>query len=446
MAAVITPPGQGGVAAMRIAGPGSRMILEKLFRPSSRAKLSPFLMRHGHVVSCSGELIDEALAVFMPSGRSYTGLDQAEIFCHGGSQVVKRILEATVTAGARPAQPGEFTKLAFLNGRIDLAKAEAVAEIIAASTETSYRASREHLVGSYSRHVEKLRSGLLASLADLEVAIDFSEEDIGQTEVSRLKQRLDGIASEIDRLASSYKRGRIIREGFRVVICGRPNAGKSSLFNLLLKQERALVDPEAGTTRDYLSEWIDLDGFAVNIIDTAGLRIPAGRVEMRGQAKARELIDSADLILWLADMTLPEWQNELEADTQPFVQRSNLLIANKIDVVSNAGADMLSGILPLSCVTGEGLERLRSAVLHVINAAAPDLTSGQVVTSARHKRCLDEAAESIARASAGMTSGESPEILAFELRQAADQLGEITGQVYTEEILGEIFSRFCIGK
>jgi len=443
---VITPPGQGGVAAVRVAGTTSRAILERIFRPTSSDGVSPFLMRHGRIVAQNGDVLDEVLAVFMPEGNSYTGLEQVEIFCHGGAQVVRMLLELIMSLGARPAAPGEFTKLAFLHGRIDLAQAEAVAELIASSTRISHQAGRDHLTGAYSSYVDKLRNRMLTTLADLEASIDFADDEVTQVEPHRLKDDLSEIRNQIARLAETYRGGRIIREGFRVAICGRPNAGKSSLFNLLLAQERALVDPEAGTTRDFLSEWIDLDGFAVNLIDTAGIRETKNRVELQGQVKAAEIIEKADLILWLADISQPEWRSNLVEDTKALLDKHILLVANKIDLQLAVQIQVQDEILPLSCVTKDGLDRLRGRIISSINEGMPDLTSGQVVTSARHKYCLDQAGGCVKRAVESSCSGESTEIIAFELRQAADKLGEITGRVYTEEILGEIFSRFCIGK
>jgi tRNA modification GTPase len=403
-------------------------------------------MRHGDLVSCSGEYVDEVLAVYMPSGRSYTGLDQIEIFCHGGRRVVQIVLEQVIASGARPAEPGEFTKLAFLNGRIDLAEAEAVAEVIAASTEASLQAGRDHMTGLYSQYVSRLRTDLLAALADLEASIDFSEDDVAQIDTQAFANRLQVIHIAIQQLAATYRGGRIVREGFRVAICGRPNAGKSSRFNLLLEHERALVDPEPGTTRDYLSEWIDLGGFAVNLVDTAGLRDSAGRVEQQGQVKAQQVIERADLILWVADMSEPNWVERARTDLLSLGDPSKLIIGNKLDLVAERWTELSTEVRAVSCVTREGIGEVQSAILALINDIVPDLTSGQVVTSARHKRCLDRAEEGISRTVAALDAGESADILAFELRQAADQLGEITGQVYTEEILSEIFSRFCIGK
>ena len=403
-------------------------------------------MRHGRFLTVAGEVVDEVLVVSMPAGRSYTGLDQVEIFCHGGCHVVRVILEEILAAGARPAEPGEFTKLAFLNGRIDLSKAEAVAEIVAASTQTSYRAGLDHLVGTYSDYVDELRNRLLAALSDIEASIDFGEEETDSVDFQQLRSQLGEIGWQVDRLAATYRGGRIIREGYRIAVWGRPNAGKSSLFNLLLEQERALVDPTAGTTRDYLSEWIDLDGIAVNLTDTAGFRTSADRVEQKGQVKARNIVDRADLVLWMTDITAPDWQADLAKDLKGLVDKNKLLIGNKIDLVPAFRGSVPEDLFPLSCLTREGLNELRVALVTFINGSLPDLTAGQVVTSARHRRCLDLASESIGRAVSALEGGESPEIIALEVRQAADSLGEITGKVYTEEILGEIFSRFCIGK
>ena len=446
IAAVITPAGQGGIGAIRIAGPHARNILKRRFRPSYKSELKPFLMRHGQFVDESGKVIDETLAVFMPAGRSYTGLDQAEIYCHGGHQVVRTILDLIIKSGARPAEPGEFTKLAFLNGRIDLAKAEAVGELIAASTEASYEASREHLVGEYSEYVGSLRVQLVSILAEIEASIDFADGEVDTIDPKHLIATIDEITGRIDQLVATYEGGRIIREGYRVAIWGRPNAGKSSLFNALLKQERALVDHEAGTTRDYLSEWIDLDGYAVNLIDTAGMRGEGSQVEKAGQARSRELVAKADLVLWLADVTMPKWQDNLTADIKDLDDYNILLVGNKIDLVADSDVVCPDEVCQISCLTGDGLNKLRGLIFEYINDITRNMTSGQIVTSARHRNCLELAGRALEQTKLAVNNGESSEVLAFELRRAVEALAEITGQIYTEEILEEIFSRFCIGK
>jgi tRNA modification GTPase len=449
--AVITPPGEGGIAALRLAGPKSLELLNRCFvsKSGKDSSMIPFMLRYGHFVKRSGEKLDEVMAVHMPEGKSYTGLDQVEIYCHGGRHVVSLLLEELIQRGARAAEPGEFTRLAFLNGRIDLAKAEAVAEIIAANTDASYRASREHLLGEYSESINRIRDDLVDVLADIEASIDFPEEETDLSDSNRQVASIDRLGDRIGVLLSSYSGGRIIKEGFKVAICGRPNAGKSTLFNLLLRQERALVNPVAGTTRDYLSEWIDLEGVAVNLIDTAGLRRRGGRVEREGQRRTKKIIDQSDLVIWMVDLSEQDWPECLKADRKSLRGKEIMFVGNKLDLA--AYADDLrvldySDIMPLSCVTEDGFDILKEEIVKVISGKMPDLTSGVVVTSARHKQKLSLALESLNSARTKVEKGESPELTAFDLRQAKDALDEITGKVYTEDILGKIFSSFCIGK
>jgi tRNA modification GTPase len=451
IAAIITPPGEGGIAAVRIAGPRTLETLNQHFTPTRDidAPPPPFLLRLGHFKSTSGEIFDEVMAVFMPAGHSYTGLDQAEIFCHGGQVVVRKILEELLSEHIRAAEPGEFTRLAFESGRIDLAKAEAVADIIAAQTEISFRASREHLIGRYSEHIEMLRNGAIGVLSEVEAGIDFTED---APEVSadpkKLLQMLDQLISQVSGLIETYRGGRIINEGFTVVIGGRPNAGKSSLFNILLKHERALVTPTAGTTRDYLLERIDLDGYMINLIDTAGLRQGGGKIEREGQRRALEIISRADLLLWLVDLSKRGWQTTIERDIVPFSKVDIILLGNKIDVVKAHGKSALSQsrLIKISCKTGIGNAKLRREIIRRIASTMPDLTSGLVVTSLRHKQKLSESLRCLKAARAKTNGAVSGELVAYDLRQAVSAMSEITGKVYTEQILGRIFSRFCIGK
>ncbi len=448
--AIITPPGEGGIAALRLAGPKSLAIFQNHFKARhDAAPLEPFVMRYGHAVDRDGGMIDEILAVFMPQGRSYTGLDQVEIFCHGGRQAVSLIMEQFINSGARPAEPGEFTRLAFLNGRIDLTRAEAVAELIAANTAQSYRVSREHLLGAYSEHIEKLRGELVSILAEVESGIDFSEEDIDPAESAKLVERISALAGSIKTLLDSYIGGRIIHEGFHVAIAGRPNAGKSSLFNLLLRQERALVTPTAGTTRDYLSEWIDLGGYAVELIDTAGLRKGGGAIEKAGQRRSSDILKRVDLLLWIFDISQRGWESRLTQDQSTHPAKSRMLVANKIDLIKKTTVpqyvndDMVAAI---SCVKRTGIDALKEEILRQIAVRMPDLTSGLVVTSARHQQKLKSALKGLTAARRRLSAGEGTELAAFELHQAVDFLDEITGRIYTEEILGAIFAQFCVGK
>jgi len=382
----------------------------------------------------------------MPHGKSYTGLEQAEIFCHGGRQVVRAILDACVKSGARPAEPGEYTKLAFLSGRINLARAEAVAEIIAANTDISLQAGREHLLGAYADHLENLRNRLVAVLAEIEADIDFAEDDTGAASPEHLREELSQVTGQVEHLLDSYTGGRIVREGYHIAIAGRPNAGKSSLFNRLLRQERALVTPMAGTTRDYLSEWIDIDGLAVNLIDTAGLRKGGGSVEKAGQQLTKTILEQVDLVLWIADLSDKSWQKLLEEDMRKLAGRKVLVFGNKSDLTTSPVKSTDIPIRTGSCKTGKGLKALREQIVGDIHQNLPDLTSGLVVTSLRHQRNLNIARKGRLKTVRAISRGESPDIVAFELHQAVEALDEITGRIYTEEILGEIFGRFCIGK
>ena len=406
-------------------------------------------MRYGYFLTTNGETLDEVMAVYMPFGKSYTGQDQVEVYCHGGRHIVRLILDKLVDSGARPAEPGEFTKLAFLGGRIDLTKAEAVAELIAANTEVSYNASREHLLGAYSKHIARLRENLVAILSDIEASIDFVEEDVDLSEGTALLVQLGDVATSLEQLLVSYRGGRIINEGFVIAIGGRPNAGKSSLFNLLLRQERAIVNPTAGTTRDYLSEWVDLEGYAVNLIDTAGVLKGGDQLEQLGQDMALKVFRRADLILWMVDLSVRGWRKRLESDLQRHPDCNIMLVGNKIDLLSEHTIhlpDVGGPSVCISCKTGRGIKQLRRTILDQINQLMPDMTSGFVVTSARHKKKLSLALYGVKRSIRLLKVGESPDIVAFELRTGVDTLDEITGRIYNEEILESIFSGFCIGK
>ncbi len=450
IAAIITPPGEGGVAAIRVAGPRAQEILRQFFRPrkSSQKTATPFVMRLGVFQSPSNEVIDEVLAVYMPAGNSYTGLEQIEIFCHGGRAVTRKILGLILKADIRSAEPGEFTRLAFENGRIDLAKAEAVAEVISAQTEASLMTSREHLLGHYSEHIDSLRESLLVVLSEVEAGIDFSDDAPEvRVDASARVVAIDRAIEQITTLVDSYEGGRIIDEGFTVAIGGRPNAGKSSLFNLLLRKERALVTATPGTTRDYLTEQIDLGGYLVNLVDTAGLRSGGGKIERAGQKKAHEIISKSDLLVWLTDLSSRGWQSALNHDMKSQKQDNILILGNKLDIAKKAESKQVGKVdLSISCKTSAGLDKFKAEIIRRIEQTLPDKTSGLIVTSHRHKQKLAASLRYLKSARRKLAATVSGELIAFDLRHAVTALAEITGKVYTEQVLGRIFSKFCIGK
>lgn len=447
IAAIITPPGEGGIAAIRVAGPEShRLVTDSvLSRQLEPITFEPLRFHYGLYVDESGNVIDEVMAVTMPQGHSYTGLSQAELFCHGGRVVVQVILEDLVARGARVAEPGEFTRLAFLNGRIDLVRAEAVAETIAANSRHSLQTSREHLLGFYSEHIEKIRAKLLSVLSELEASIDFSESEDYSAPSNQLLAECREVRSHITKLIETYDGGKLLTEGFKVVLAGRPNAGKSSLFNLLLSQQRALVTPIPGTTRDYLSEWIELSGMLVQLTDTAGLRATESHIELLGQQKAKQVSAQANLIIWLVDISEQGWQSALANDLKNTQQSKTIVVGNKADLVPLLpNFDELE--VAISCRSGKGVNELKALLADKMRERLPDLTGGLVVTSARHKSKLNTAALSLEQAELQISSGESPDITAESVKQAIQALDEIVGRVYTEAVLGEIFSKFCVGK
>lgn len=451
IAAIATPTGSGGIGIIRISGPESLSILNKVFAPQNpKSKPIPYLLRFGRIVSrIDGRVLDEVLAAYMPGPRSFTGENMVEIYCHAGLHTLKSILDSVLQVGCRPAEAGEFSMRRFLNHGVDLSKLEGAAEIIAAKTDLAYRISREHLLGHYGEHVTALRQNIVHLLAEIEADIDFPDEDsIGRIGRDLLHDRLDGIVADLEQLAASYKSGKIIQDGYRVIILGPPNSGKSSLFNRLVRQNRALVTPVPGTTRDYISEWIDVDGLPVELYDTAGLRTGRGRVEKAGIEGTRAILGRADLILYLFDITG-------KARSMPPIKVARgqqLQIAlNKVDLVSQSREiierwqNMLGGRFEpciISARTGRGLRDLLKRIRDLAGVA--NLTESLVVTSHRHKVKIDACLKHLRQVKTMISA--PVDIIAFELRRAADRIGEITGHIYTEEILDEIFSTFCIGK
>jgi len=451
IAAISTPIGLGGIGIVRLSGPCAVEIAESLFVGSVRPMQAPSRqLLYGRVME-DGEEIDEVLLSVMRAPHSYTTEDVVEINCHGGMVAVQRILEAVRRKGARLAEPGEYTKRAFLGGRIDLAQAEAVTDVIRAQTERSLRLAYRHMRGELSEKITTLRKGLQEDVARIELTLDFSDEDVPFVDSEELKARIAAIREEIERLSASFQRGKIEREGIRAAIVGKPNVGKSSLMNALLAEERVIVTPIPGTTRDSVEERVDLEGLAVCLVDTAGLRVAGDIVETAGKRRTETEIKEADLILLVLDGSM-EIDEEDRSVGRATDGRKRISVINKCDLPRVVDRAEVEALFP-SAATAEisAKERWGLAELEKqIGAAVLDGTSGSsegiVVQRLRHKACLDRAAGALRVAGKSIAEGLSYEYVALDLREALDALGEIVGETTTEEILDHIFSEFCIGK
>lgn len=454
IAAIATATGPGGIGVIRISGPDAVSILSKIFIPNiKKSKPTPYLLRFGRIVSHNGrQTLDEVLAVYMPGPKSYTGEDLVEIYCHAGQIVLKNILDNILIENCRPAEAGEFSMRRFVNHGTDLTRLEGMAQMVAAKTDLAYRFSRDHLLGGYGEYVGSLRDEIVRLLAEIEADIDFPDEDsVGTIGRDLLDKRLDQLIEKLEDLIESYRTGKIVRDGLKLILLGPPNSGKSSLFNRLVRKNRALVTPVPGTTRDYITEWIDVDGLPVELYDTAGLRAGRGKVEKAGIAGTIDIASGADIILYLVDLSkkrpiLPGNNLPKDAKKIPIIiagNKSDLIddAESRFSEIKNKLGDRFQYIL-LSAKTGRGIKKLLATIYKM--SRVTDSEGSHVVISHRHKNKLDNCLEHLIKVR--KNSNEPPEIISFELRQSADQIGEITGSIYTEEILGEIFSNFCIGK
>jgi len=450
IAAIATPVGQGGIGIVRISGPRSLPIAKEIFRPHRKNALRPRCLTYGHVVDPSdGTVIDEALLAVMPAPNSYTREDVVEINCHGGMIAVRKTLELTLARGARLADPGEFTKRAFLNGRISLPQAEAVMDVISSVTQESMRIAVDQLRGTLSQKLSALRNDLLEVAAFTEACIDFPEDDIGGETSSEIDLKLTGAKSALEGLSNTFGEARLFRDGLSVAIVGRPNVGKSSLLNALLKKDKAIVTDIPGTTRDVIEDFLNIDGLPVRILDTAGIRKTDETVEKEGVRRSVEAMKGADFVIAVLDGS--EAMTDDDSGLLDEIRGKNaLVVLNKSDLPVKLSPEDLAGfgkrVLLISAATGEGLEELKSVVFQANLKNWREDREGVVVTNLRHKIALDKACDSLAKATALLGTNQPLELFSIEMRDALDSLGEITGVVTTEDILNKIFSDFCIGK
>ena len=439
IAAVSTAFGQGAVALLRVSGPGARGIAETVFL----GKTSPPRVQHfGNVMDGEGEKIDEVLLTVFEGPASYTGEDMVEIGCHGGLLVTRRILDRLLECGARSAEPGEFTQRAFLNGKMDLTQAEAVMDLIGARTELALKAANAQLEGRLGAKVAAMRETALGLLAHVEAYIDFPEEDIDPETGEALLGKMRGLVSDIEALLATSEQGRILREGVATVICGAPNVGKSSLLNVLLGFERAIVSEVAGTTRDTIEEVISLKGIPLRLIDTAGVRESEDVIEKAGIARTAKQMASADLILEVVDGSQPKTAPAYDVPGRDTAK--HVLILNKQDLGVHPSWDG-SNTVSMSCL-GDDSETLADEIFARVTGGDVPWGANIVAINARHRSCLLRAKEKLEAAGSALKEEMSAEFVALDLREAMDAIGEIAGRADVEELLGEIFSSFCIGK
>ncbi|NLK00531.1 MAG: tRNA uridine-5-carboxymethylaminomethyl(34) synthesis GTPase MnmE [Clostridia bacterium] len=449
IAALATPLGEGGIGIVRISGPQAVDALEAIFRPKTEKRIRDFeshTLYLGNIISPrDGGVIDEALVAIMYAPRTFTREDVVEINCHGGSMPLRKTLEAVLAQGVRLAQPGEFTKRAFLNGRIDLVQAESILDIIRSRTHEGLRAAVDNLEGSISREIEGIRKQLSNILALVEVNIDFPEEDeeaaMGPGE---LEDELNKAAHEITRLLEGAGKGKILRDGIKVVIVGKPNVGKSSLLNTLLREKRAIVTDIPGTTRDIIEENLNLAGIPIRIIDTAGIRETGDEVEMIGVERSRKSLKNADLALIIFDITTGiQDEDGMIMDLVGDIPHLKLL--NKIDLMDRAEELYDEEFIPISAKTGAGMDLLEKNIGKIIEM--DNIIGDQpLINRIRHEQALQRALESIENAKKSSEVGHPLDIIAIDIKEAWSHLGEIVGDTVTEEILDIIFQEFCIGK
>ncbi len=450
IAAISTATGKGGIGIIRMSGDNCFEILEKIFQPKNKGEIKGYSIKYGNIINSeTNEIIDEVLVSYFIKPRSYTTENMCEINSHGGIIVEKAILEQCLKNGATLAEPGEFTKRAFINGRIDLSQAEAVIDIINSKTEVERKASVNQLEGRLSRKIGEIQAELLDAMADIEASIDYPEYDIEETTNDKLKKILSGVESKLKLLRDSYKNGKIMKEGIKTIIVGKPNVGKSSLLNLMLNEERAIVSDIEGTTRDTIEEFINIDGIPLKIIDTAGIRKTNDEIEKIGVKKSIKVINDADLIIALFDDSRA-FEDEDREILELIKNKQAIILLNKVDLgKNNIDDNKVFGkkkVIKFSTLTEKGLDELYKTISEMFSLNEIEVNDGELITNMRQKQHIDNAIIALNEAYRTLDEGMPIDISAISIKEILEELGEITGQNVSEDIINEIFSKFCLGK
>lgn len=449
IAGIATSASLSSISVIRLSGEDALAVTDRIFRGINARPLldiRPFSIRYGHILNTDGSVIDEVLVSYFKAPKSYTGEDVVEISCHGGPLPVRRILERILEHGVRLAQPGEFTKRAFLNGRIDLSQAEAVMDIIESRTDAALRSANDQSRGSLSRRILEMRDSLMNVMAKIEVTLDFPDDDLDRASDLVLADELEVIRDAVAKLLATSEKGKLLREGLKVVIAGKPNVGKSSLLNVLLDEQRAIVTEIPGTTRDVIEEYINLEGIPLRLTDTAGIRETRDLVETIGVERSKQSIEEADLIILVLDLSrhLSEEDHDLLDITK---DRKRIILLNKEDLpkIADVPVSILEEASVISALNNFGLDRLRERIREMTLGAAAGFDE-TLVTGARHKEALMKAEQSLEEAVAAIRQSIPMDLVTIDVHDAWSALGEITGDTLQDDLVDKIFSGFCIGK
>jgi len=448
IAAIATPVGEGGIAVIRVSGKDAITKVNQAFRGKNLSECDTHTVHYGAIIEPDGRVVDEVLVTLFHSPKSYTGEETVEISCHGGVLVTQAVLETVLALGVKPAEAGEFTQRAFLNGKLDLDQAEAVADLIHAKSRKAVDAAQQQLEGRLGTHIKQFRRQIIDATAMVELELDFIEEDVEFANKEQLQELLEKVSAEIDKLLETYEAGRLVKDGVKTVLIGKPNAGKSTLLNTLVGTERAIVTDIAGTTRDTIDADWSYDGLLFRLIDTAGLRNTADVIEAEGVKRSQQAFEQADLVVYLKDLS-QSFDEEERGEIAGFQKRAGetpfILIGTKADI-ERAGEWRTEFDLKISAVEGKKIDELKKLLKNRALENKHYDASSLLVTSSRHRDALQKARQHIQSALAALQQGMTGDFLSIDLRAALRELGSVTGEITNEDILDSIFSRFCIGK
>ena len=453
IASISTAPGIGGIGIIRMSGEETFEIIEKIFKPKTHQKIEEikgYTIKYGHIVE-NEEIIDEVLVSYFKAPRSYTTENMCEINSHGGNVVVRKILELCLKNGAELAEPGEFTKRAFLNGRIDLAQAESVIDVINAKSEKEAKSGIKQLEGFLSKEIRTIKQEILDVLVNIEVTIDYPEYDTPEVQENEMENMLQSVNSKLEKLEKSFDNGKILKEGIKTAIIGKPNAGKSSLLNAILKEERAIVTDIAGTTRDTIEEFVTINGIPLKLVDTAGIREASDEVEKIGVEKSIKQAEEADLIIAIFDSSKELTEEDLEI-LKLIENRQAIILLNKSDLNSVITEEderlknKSKNILKISALNKTGIEDLFEKISEMFNLNEINFDNDILITNIRHKNIISKAIENVKKANEALNLSMPIDIITIYIKDVLEDLGEITGEVVTEDVINEIFSKFCLGK